>query len=213
MTGKPKRRWYQYSLRSLFILTTLVAIACSWYANEMQQAAKRRAAIEEIEKLGGEVWYYDAKATRAPGEPPRWLSWLRRLHSEEHLGNATLVSLMDTKITDAGMANLQGLTNVEELFLAGTRITDAGLVHLEDLTNLEELELSGTQITDAGLMHLKGLIKLDTLFLEETQISDAGLVHLKSLTNLEGLELSNTQVTDEGVSKLKDALPDCLISH
>jgi len=26
MTDKPKRRWYQYSLRSLFVLMTLVAI-------------------------------------------------------------------------------------------------------------------------------------------------------------------------------------------
>jgi len=46
MTDKPKRRWYQYSLRSMLVLTTLVAIACSWYAYEMNEAAKRRAAIE-----------------------------------------------------------------------------------------------------------------------------------------------------------------------
>jgi hypothetical protein len=31
MTNKPKRRWYQFSLRSLFVLTLLVAIACSLY--------------------------------------------------------------------------------------------------------------------------------------------------------------------------------------
>ena len=36
-----KLRWYQYSLRSLFILTTLVALVCSWYAVQMQEAAKR----------------------------------------------------------------------------------------------------------------------------------------------------------------------------
>ena len=40
-----KLRWYQYKLSSLFILTTLVAIACSWYPNEMHNAAKRRAAL------------------------------------------------------------------------------------------------------------------------------------------------------------------------
>jgi len=50
-----KLRWYQYSLRSLFVLMILVAIACSWYATEMQKAAKRRAAIEEIIKLGEDV--------------------------------------------------------------------------------------------------------------------------------------------------------------
>ena len=55
-----KLRWYQYKLSSLFVLTTLVAIACSWYANEMQKAAKRRKAIAEIQELGRGVEYYDA---------------------------------------------------------------------------------------------------------------------------------------------------------
>ena len=53
MTNPPehKLRWYQYKLSSLFILTTLVAFACSWYANEMQKAAKRRAGIAELIRL------------------------------------------------------------------------------------------------------------------------------------------------------------------
>ena len=46
-----KLRWYQYKLSSLFILTILVALACSWYATVMDNAAKRRKAIAEIEKL------------------------------------------------------------------------------------------------------------------------------------------------------------------
>jgi hypothetical protein len=29
---KPKRRWYQYSLRTLLICVTLFAVACSWFA-------------------------------------------------------------------------------------------------------------------------------------------------------------------------------------
>ena len=48
-----KLRWYQYKLSSLFILTILVCLASSWYATEMHNAAKRRKAIAEIEKLGG----------------------------------------------------------------------------------------------------------------------------------------------------------------
>ena len=40
-----KLRWYQYKLSSLFVLMTLVAIACGSYSNEMQKAAKRRAVI------------------------------------------------------------------------------------------------------------------------------------------------------------------------
>ena len=155
MTDKPKRRWYQYSLRTLFVLMTLFAIACSWYAVEMQKAAKRRAAIAEITKLGGLVLYYDA-ATPSWGEPPGWFSWLRILHGDEQLGNAVSV-----------------------IFFSSSSITDAGLVHLKDLTKLERLEIQCTQITDAGLEHLKGLTSLEWLGLHYThQITHEGVENL-----------------------------------
>ena len=168
MKDKPKRRWYQYSLRSLFILTTLVAIACSWYAYEMQEAAKRRAAIAEIVELGGVIEYYDAKS--GCGNPPRWYSWLRTLHGDEHLDNPFGVSLIGLEVTDAELMDLKSLTNLKSLGLSKSQITDAGVVHLKGLTNLLALSLSDTQITDAGLEHLEGLTNLVWLDLTETSL-------------------------------------------
>ncbi len=150
-----KLRWYQYKLSSLFILTILVALACSWYTNEMFKATERRKAIAEIVKLGGEVRYYDASNPNAWGEPPRWYSWLRQLHGDEHLGNAIVARLENTQITDAGLEHLEGLTKLEGLWLNGTQVTDAGLVHLEGLTKLEYLYLWNTQITDEGVKKLQ----------------------------------------------------------
>ena len=43
---------------------------------------------------------------------------------------------------------------VFEVYLAGTKITDAGLVHLKGLTNLQKLIISGS-ITDAGVADLQ----------------------------------------------------------
>jgi len=167
---------------------TLVAILCSWYAYEMNEAAKRRKAIAEIENLGGIVTYYDASLTLFAGDPPGWFSWLRKLHGDRQLGNAVVVGLNDTELTDAG------------------------LVHLRDLPKLRFLSLTGTQITDAGLVYLEGLTNLKALSLDNTQITDAGLVQLKRLTKLEALGLSDTKVTDEGVKKLQEALPNCYIN-
>ena len=66
--------------------------------------------------------------------------------------------------------------------LNGTRITDAGLVHLSGLTNLRDLwltgtgvGLTGTGVTDAGLVHLSGLKKLEVLDLDGTGVTDSGL--------------------------------------
>jgi hypothetical protein len=44
----PKLRWYQWRLRSLFILTLLVAIGMSYLAVTMQNQRKQKAAAEEI---------------------------------------------------------------------------------------------------------------------------------------------------------------------
>jgi hypothetical protein len=98
-------------------------------------------------------------------------------------------------------------------FSLSIETTDGGLVHLKDLTNLKEIGLDDTQITDEELVHLEGLTKLEELYLGWTQITDAGLEHLKGLTKLKVLHLKGTQVTDEGVKKLREALPNCTISH
>src|ERR1700722_1045925 len=43
-----------------------------------------------------------------------------------------------------------------------TKVTDAGLTELAGLKNLQELNLHGTKVTDAGLKELAGLIRLQT---------------------------------------------------
>ncbi len=114
------------------------------------------------------------------------------------------VHLLNTKVTDAGLGNLERLTELRELCFVNTNVTDAGLEHLKGLTNLQTLQLSGTEVTDAGLEHLKGLTKLRELDLwYTTRLTDAGLEHLKGLTKLQGLGLAGTQVTDAGLEHLK----------
>ena len=49
--------------------------------------------------------------------------------------------------------------------------------------------------------------------LEHTGVTDAGLVHLEGLAQLQSLYLRNTNVTDPGIEKLRQALPNCKISH
>ncbi len=217
---RPKLRWYQYSLRTLFLVMTLFASACSWYGYEMNEAAKRRAAIENIVEAGGFVEYCtDHPLTR--GRPPRWFSWMRKLHGDEYLGNAVGV-FFDTdeesnaerpRITDAQLVNLEGLKNLEIVLIVEPQITDAGLVHLRDLTNLKELWLISNRISDAGLVNLKGLTNLEVLKISAEEITDAGMEHLERLPKLRYLSLTWTKVTIDGVCDLREALPDCNISH
>jgi hypothetical protein len=237
---KPRRRWLQYSLRTLLVATTLLAIACSWLAVKLLQARRQREAVVALEKLGGHViyhWQLDAQGQwlRNPQRPGR--TWLRGLLGDDLFQSVHTVELDDTQITDAGLAllerlsqlrnvhlggtpitdvgleHLKNISQLQYLFLAGTPVTDAGLEHLKGLSELQELWISDTRVTSAGLEHLKGLRQLHTLDLRRTQVTDAGLDHLKTLSQLHLLWLDDTKVTDVGVEKLHRELPNCDIWH
>jgi len=143
--------------------------------------------------------------------------------AETRIGDAGLVHLegltrlqelhLDhTEVTDAGLKRLAALPKLEILDLKGTRITDAGLAELGRLSNLKGLYLTRTGITDTGLAQLSGLSNLEILILWDTGIGDAGLEHLKSLKRLQEVILWNTRVTPEGAQALQAALPECDVS-
>ena len=60
------------------------------------------------------------------------------------------------------------MTSLRRLDLAKTKTTDAGLGQIEGLTQLQCLDL-GKNTTDAGLVHLKGLTNLKILALHGTR--------------------------------------------
>jgi hypothetical protein len=96
------------------------------------------------------------------------------------------------------------------LDLGVTKVTDAGVAHLEGLKQLRHLDLA-CQITDAALKHLRPLSELQTLNLSDTRVTDAGLEHLESLTKLRRVRLYFDKVSVEGIKKLQQALPNCKI--
>jgi hypothetical protein len=179
---------FQYSLRSLMLLTLAASIACSWLAVGAKRAREQRQIVEEIEKLGGRVSFdYECRGVEHPLPYP-W-TWLCDLLGDDYFAEITWVDYRSTQITDAGLENLKGLTNLTLLWLDNTQITDTGLEHIKRLTNLFELSLANTRITDAGLEHLTGMNEIGILSIE------------------------NTQISVEGEKKLQEALPNCNIFY
>ena len=54
------------------------------------------------------------------------------------------LTLMSPQVTDAGLDNLKGLTNLTMLFLTSSKVGDKGLPSLKGLKNLQVLALSRT---------------------------------------------------------------------
>ncbi len=180
-------RWrFQFSLRSLLVLTVVVAVPFSWLAVEMKGARKQREAVGAIRKLGGWI-VYDYEQPTIPNPQPPGPEWLRKLLGNDFFANVVLVNL------------------------GGMQATDGELEHIKELTQLQDLWLYGGHVTDEGVKHLKGLTQLVLLHLGGTQITDTGIVYLHGLSQLQTLDLTGTKVTAEGVKKLQQALPKCQI--
>jgi hypothetical protein len=189
-TPTPKRRWFQYSLRTLLVFVTRCAVARSWLAVKLQQARRQREVVAEIRKVGAVVyhdWESDGNLTALPNPHPPWPKWLRSLLGDDFF------------------------QSVIQIYFYTEEATDAEVEHLRGLSQLKELELGGTHVTDAGLEHLRGMSRLTELDLGFTQVTDAGLGHLKGLSQLQYLDLRTMQVTDGGVKRLQQALPNCEI--
>jgi hypothetical protein len=79
-----------------------------------------------------------------------------------HLGKHE-VTAKRPLVSDAGLAQLRTLTNLQRLDLDYLNVTDRGLEHLNPLTSLERLDLEHTQVSNDGLKHLNGLGSLEWL--------------------------------------------------
>ena len=208
---KRKRRWFQFSLRTLLIFTAIAAVAVGWLGKRMEQKRNEREAMEALVKLGCYVEYdYEMED---PNAKPPGPDWLRDVLGENFFSEVVCVSVMRRPpiLSDSGLVNLKGLTQLQTLDLNGTKVTDAGLMHVIGLPRLDFLSLANTAVSDAGLPQLNGLPRLQTLNLTGTQVTDAGLARLNGLTKLQMLELHATNVTDAGVEDLQKALPNCKI--
>ncbi len=128
-----------------------------------------------------------------PGTTDRGLAHLR------HAARLTHLRLHGEKITDAGIANLAGLTHLQQLSLAETDITDAALKHLEHLAYLKEFSLAGTRVDGSGLAALPTMNYLETLDLDDTQVADACLAHLARFPHLKVLDLSRSRIDGSGL--------------
>lgn len=209
-----RRRFFRYSLRTLFVVVT---VFCVWMGMIAKAARDQRLAVEAIQEAGGTVYYqhqvsvdrvspslsYSVLQPSWPGFDPPGPAWLRKLIGDEYFFSVWNIILNGPKINDRDVAAVKRLTKLEILSLKSTNVTDAGLVHLTELTNLQFLCLFKSQFTDAGLEHLKRLTNLQTLDLGSTRVSDTGLENLKGLTNLRELKLENTKITDAGLESVK----------
>ncbi len=160
------RRPVQFGLRTLLVFVTLCAVVCSWLAVRIKQARGQAELIERIHKTDGVIVGYTLGLQIPDNQPPHAPEPLTKLLGVDFFGDVTDLTCRDDmkrdpqwnpmdpcfpQYTDAGLADVAALTQLEALWIGGDQVTDVGLSHLEKLPNLQHLSLSHTKVTAKGL--------------------------------------------------------------
>lgn len=122
--SKPRRRWLQFRLRTIFVLLTILGL---WLGVQANRAQRQRRAVDAILDRGGQVQYdyeFDEDGHEIwlaePPEPPG-PKWLRTLVGDDYF--RTVVDVTFRTATDADMEGLAALTDLIELDLIGAEVT------------------------------------------------------------------------------------------
>jgi len=113
-------------------------------------------------------------------------------------------------ISDSQLAVVGRIATLRELTVRG-RITNEGLKQLRGLSQLEVLDLSMSNITDDGLKELASMPKLTRLVVMEMRITGEGLETLASYPNLKSLNVTLTHITNDAIARIQKIRPDLQI--
>jgi hypothetical protein len=207
---------YPRIVMRVFVLATFALVGTQVCYSQTQVSnanSSREQVIAEVTRLGGKLEFDESQTTKpivkidlhSTGVTDADLIFLE--NSKKELGTLRYLDLRLTNITDAGVANIRSLKNLQTLNLFRTQLTDDGLARLKNLKQLQTLLIGGTKVTDSGMVYVTRFKELKKLSLFQTQVSDEAIPELKRLRKLETLLISGSKITNAGAAELQLALP------
>src|SRR5262245_44436119 len=162
MSTTSKQRWLRFSLRTMLVAMTVLAI---WLGLYVKSYRDRRAAVAAIENLGGVM------GIQYMG--PEWIR--NRVKDEKYFWDPAGVHFSndDDKLTDADVAtvvaHMTKFQRLRDLSIPGTKITNDAIPLLMPLANkLAYLDVSRSEISTDAIRHLKKFSKLEKLIIPNT---------------------------------------------
>ncbi len=213
---KPKRRLFQYSLRTLLVLVAAIGIVM---ATVVMPAVRQRQAVEQVQRFGGMIFYgyqYSPDGTEAPGNESAVPAWLRRTFGEDCFANVTGVVLDGSRVHDPGrefpfdadnsygeiLDALRRLPKLRRLRVERIPLAFLDLAKLSSSPNLEIPEVKSLAVENTDLPNVAHLSHLHELRLELKGSEIDGFGCLGALTDLEVLSLGNSRISDAGIADL-----------
>lgn len=208
------RRHFQISIRTLLILTTLVAVFLAYFIRIRQRVHEQQMALARIAELGGKTTF---QPTSRVGP------WLRKTVGEEYFREVAAVDLDKSLVTDADLKVVGRIRGMKSLILSGfssdsrlyrrkgpphnpsllpSQISNRGVQGLGPQPTLEIAKFSHVPVADDGMETISLWTRLLVLELEDTQVTSIGVQQLEKLVRLKSLNLTGTRIDDQAVPTL-----------
>jgi hypothetical protein len=220
---KRKRRWSQFSLRTLLVALTGFCVVGGWFGARIERAREQRAAIDDLRTVVGWTAYEyqvgeDGQLVNNAtlSTPPLLLralgadffSDVTSAAANNDRGAAILprfdrlrFARLELFVTDAGLERIKAMNLLEQLDLSSSKVTDFGLRYVADLKSVKRLVLPPA-VTDAGMNHLARLSSLEVLLIFGNSVTDVGLEHLTELHQLHTLNVGGNRVSGHELARL-----------
>jgi Leucine-rich repeat (LRR) protein len=201
---KQRRIRPRFGLRSILLLTTLIAVICGGW---LRQAQMQRFACERLEEFGIKIELE---------EPRWWLSWLPKpvlsFGDGHYFCEVSIVSLhvsSDSSIRWEGtpyrndlLTLVAELSSVKKLWIDGSLVDPTDFPLLANCRKLEELRVHSTELADVDFERLPRLPSLKTLDLAGGAALSGRFINVKRFPNLRELDCSRTQLNDETLREI-----------
>ncbi len=200
-----KRRWFQFSLRTLVVVMLLVSLVLGYWGYARRRAQRQWEAVRTIREAGGDV-NVNNEYIEDPSSDKSLMSelrhWRKRLEIECPAVTAIKVSLFNQSGKDI-MPYLRDLPQLKEITLHGDWLDDEGMKGLSGCTNLIHLDIESDQITDVGVLGIAGNKNLQKLRVSSEQLTDRGMAVVAQLPKLESLVWPSANTTGNGLVHLR----------
>src|SRR5687768_11032898 len=130
-----RRSQVRFSLRSLLLVIFLCAVGASLFRTAMNRFRDEDAILDRLGSTGGKVY-------RTPRQP----AWLWERFGDDIAKKGASLILSNSDVGDPELAEIAHLTALGGLYLDGTRVTDKGLGNIQGMTELVALSLRRTSI-------------------------------------------------------------------
>lgn len=192
----------RFSLRTLLIITVLVAIPSAWLGKHWLRTRIQRPIVAKILANGGSVTYdyqYDRGEYDGTKTPPGWKP-LRAILGDDFFAVAKIVMYGFGRPKSNTSIEFEQLSELEQLGLNAAGMKDETICKLATLQKLSTLVLTNLNVVPETIRKLAACPALTHLTLGgENDLSRQHLAELKHFSKLRHFQWVNSPLDDDGL--------------